>query len=196
MLTEDPEDSAGTMADMGLGEWYSSLSDRDKVRLERYLTGADRSSVISFLSSVASAAVAEENHIFAVTVCEECLNRDVSDIEKFRITESLIEAYIGAKRYDDAKCLCESNLALYPSVSDRITAENNGSVPEKMNCRNRYIDILVGIESGYDEAIGLLDRFRRMGLITEEDLKFRVQSLKIHRLQRSFDGVYTYTYKN
>jgi hypothetical protein len=164
--------------------------------LERYLDAADRSSARSFLSSAASAALAEDNHAFAAAVCEECLRKEMPFIDMFTVTESLIEAYIGAKRYDDAKCMCEKNLALYPAVSEQITAKNNGSVPEKMNCRNRYIDVVIGIESGYDEAFKLLDRFFEMGLLTEEDMRYRKQSLKIHRLQRSFDGVYTYTYRD
>jgi len=188
-------DLTGYMAKIGLEKWYSSLSDRDKVRMERYVGKADTSSPHSFLLSVGSAALEDENYAFASTVLEECLVSADTDIKGFIVTELLIEACIGAKMYDRAKHHCENNLLLYPNVSADIKAMNNGSVPEKLNCRNRYVDIVVGIESGYDEAFGLLDRFLEMGLITKDDHTLRVQSLKIRRLQRSFDGVYTYTYK-
>jgi tetratricopeptide (TPR) repeat protein len=166
------------------------------VKLERYLKNADPSSAHSFLSSAAKLALDEENYAFAITLCEECLDRVLSDIRRFDVRELLIEAYIGAKRYDDAKAVCEKNLSLYPVVSKKIILRNHGSIPENMACRNRYIDVAVGIESGYDEAFKLLDRFLEMGLISGEDYRLRKQSLKIHRLQRSFDGVYTYAFKD
>jgi hypothetical protein len=115
-------------------------------------------------------------------------------MQRFLITEMLIESCIGAKRYDDAKACCESNLLLYPKISAEFILMNGGKLPEKVCCRNRYIDVLVGIESGYDEAFALLERFLEMGMISEEEKAFRRQSLKIHRLQRSFDGIYTYDY--
>ena len=180
---------------IGLGDWYSSLSDRDKVKTERYLKDADTSSAFSFLYSAASASVADGNHQFAAMLLDECFKRELTDTERFDVTELLIDAYMGMKRYDDAKLLCEQNLLLYPSVSSKIKERNGGSVPEKLNCRNRYIDITAGIESGYDEAFGLLGRFLEMRLITEEEYKLRMQSLRIHRLQRSFDGIYTYSFK-
>ncbi|MDR0791031.1 MAG: hypothetical protein LBE47_00655 [Methanomassiliicoccaceae archaeon] len=183
------------ISDAELDEWYSSLSDQHKVMLTRYSGKADVSSDSSFLSSAAAAALADENYSFSVILCEKCLACDMSRIQRFDTVETLIDAYIGVKRYDDAKRMCEENLSLFSSVSDEITARNDGKIPERMNCRNRYVDIVVGIESGYDDAFKLLDRFFEMGLINGEDLAFRKQSLKIRRLQRSFDGVYTYTYK-
>ncbi|MCL2786636.1 MAG: hypothetical protein FWD81_05415 [Methanomassiliicoccaceae archaeon] len=181
------------MARMGLGEWYSSLSDRDRVKIERY--AGPELSPYAFLLSAGTAAIADENHPFACLVLEACLPMSVTDMDTFTVTESLIDACIGAKRYDDAKQLCENNLSLYPKVSVEIKERNGGRVPEKLCCRNRYVDIVVGIESGYDEAFRLLDRFLDMELISAEEHALRVQSLKIRRLQRSFDGVYTYTYK-
>ena len=183
------------ISDAGLEKWYSSLPQDDAVRLSRYIGGADASSAYSFLSSVSNSALAEENHSFSVTVCEECLRMRLSDIQRFDITEMLIEAYIGVKRYDDAKRMCGSGLDIFPRVSEQIKKRNNGTLPEKIACRNRYIDIVVGIGSGYDEAFALLRRFLTMGMISQEEYAFRERSLKIHRLQRSFDGVYTYTYK-
>ena len=180
---------------LGLKDWSSSLSERDTVRMERY---ADPKAVspYQFLLSAGSASLDEENYEFSSAVLEECLRRASSDMQVFDVTELLIDAYIGSKRYDEAKQQCEKNLSLYPGTAEQIKGRNNGVLPEKLNCRNRYIDVVVGVESGYDEAFRLLDRFLDMGLISKEDHAFRTQSLKIHRLQRSFDGVYTYTYKN
>ena len=186
------------MTSLGLDEWYSSLSDRDKVRMERYADMEINNSISNayeFLLSMGSSALEEENYSFSVIVLKECLSRTETKIQTFDVTELLIDACIGAKLYDDAKSLCEKDLLLYPEISDVLKARNDGNVPEKMNCRNRYVDVVVGIESGYDEAFVLLDRFLEMGLISKEDHTFRRQSLKIHRLQRSFDGVYTYAYK-
>ena len=187
--------SQNHISEIGLGNWYSSLTERDKVKTERYLKSADASSAFLFLYSMASSAAAEDNHEYASMLLEECLKRKITGIERFDAVELLIDVYINIKRYDDAKRLCEENLSIYPDVSSHIIKRNNGSVPEKLNCRNRYVDILIGIESGYDNAFKLLDRFLSMKLITEDDHKLRTQSLKIHSLQRSFDGVYTYTYK-
>ncbi|MCL2712263.1 MAG: hypothetical protein FWD37_03175 [Methanomassiliicoccaceae archaeon] len=175
-------------------KWYPSLSESNRIILNRYLENADLSSSFQFFRSVSDAALKDDNPSFAVFMCEECSRNELSGTERFDMNELLIDAYIGVKRYDDAKFLCEENLKLFPSVSEKIISRN-GSLPEKLNCRNRYIDIVVGIESGYDEAFALLERFFDMDLITKEDLAFRKQSLKIHRLQRSFDGVYTYSYK-
>jgi len=189
------DDRTEELKKTGLSGWYSSLQDRDRVRADRYLEKADTVSSTSCLSSMASAALDDENFQFSAALCEECLKNNMPAIERFDVTELLIEAYIGSKRYDDAKYQCECNLKLYPSVSKEIIARNNGTLPEKMNCRNRYVDVVIGIESGYDEAFRLLDRFLKMGLISKEDHAFRERSLRIHRLQRSFDGVYTFSYR-
>jgi len=196
MLFKKASDVPKEVSEAKVKDWYMSLSDQDRTKLSRYLGNAVVSSPFSFYSSVASLALNDENYSFTAAVCERCLATKLSEMQAFAITETLIDAYIAMKRYDDAKVLCEKNLKLYPSVKNDIMKVNGGSLPEKMNCRNRYIDIVIGIESGYDEAFRLLDRFFEMGLINSEDLAFRTQSLKIHRLQRSFDGVFTYSYKD
>ena len=88
-----------------------------------------------------------------------------------------------------AKAMCCRNLDLYPIVSGRIV-EENGGVPQKLSCRNRLIDILVGVEGDYDDAYEVLDRYAEMGLINEAERDLRKQSLKIHRMQRSFDNIF------
>jgi len=195
MMFRKDNDIPKEVREARVNAWYSSLDERDKNRLSRYLGVSDTSSSFSFYISAADAALKDENYAFAASLCEQCLKEKLSDMQIFSVNELLIDAYIGTKRYDDAKALCEKNLRIYPQLKDGILKANDGKIPEKMNCRNRYVDIVVGIESGYDFAFALLDRFLEMGLISEEDHAYRKQSLKIHRLQRSFDGVFTYSYK-
>jgi len=194
MLFKKASEAPSEISEAGLDGWYGALSEQDRTRTNRYLKDADVSSRYGFMSSVADSALRDENYAFAAFICEQGLQNEITDMQRFLITETMIEAYIGVKRYDDAKACCESNLSLYPKISAEFISMNNGKLPERICCRNRYIDVLVGIESGYDEAFRLLDRFFEMGMISAEELALRTQSLKIHRLQRSFDGIYTYDY--
>jgi hypothetical protein len=181
------------VASAGVSKWYSSLDDQNKVRLGRYLKDSDSSSKISFFSSVAELSIKDENFKFAAVI-GDTNGVKMSAYEEFMFNELIIDAYIGAERYDDAKRLCNVNLELFPKIESEYRKKNNG-LPQKMNCRNRYIDVLVGVEVNYDQAFIELERFFKMGLIDKEDLDFRVQSLKVHRLQRTFDGVYTFRKK-
>ena len=70
-------------------------------------------------------------------------------------------------------------------------SEQFSDVPEDLRFRNRTIDILVGYMKDYESANAALDEFFEIGIISEEDLKFRKNSLKIHRLQRTFDSIYS-----
>lgn len=175
----------------GLGKWYASLDDQSRVKLGRYLGNMESDSPVSFFVSVMEKALEDENYPFAAFLGESALGEKMSDLQRFILTEHLIEGYIGSGMYDEAKGASYRNLDLYPKVkTDLISID--GKIPEKMNCRNRLVDVLVGVESDYDTADKLLDRFYEMGLITKEDLDYRRQSLRVHRLQRTFDGVYTY----
>ena len=69
-------------------------------------------------------------------------------------------------------------------------------MPEVLQFRNMYINVIVGIESNYDLAFQMLDRYNQMGILSDEDLVYRRNSLTTHRLQRLFDGVYTYRPKD
>lgn len=175
-----------------LEKWFSGRSDQDKIKLRRYLSNVVVSSEIGFFMDIIKAALTDENYSFAVTMCQEVYNIDMTEIQMFFVNEKLIDAYMGAERYEDAKAACEANLELYPAVSKEFLKMNDGKLPDKINFRNRMIDVLVGIEFNYDKAYEMLDTYFRMNLISEEDLNLRKQSLRIHRLQRSFDSIYTY----
>ncbi|MFA5452394.1 MAG: hypothetical protein WC248_02320 [Candidatus Methanomethylophilaceae archaeon] len=175
-----------------LEKWFSGLSDQDRIKLRRYLSNVVVSSEIGFFMDIIKAALADENYSFAVMMCQEAYNIDITEIQMFFVNEELIDAYIGAERYEDAKAACDANLKLYPVISKEFIKVNGGKLPEKINFRNRMIDVLVGIEFNYDKAYEMLDTYFRMNLISEEDLLLRKQSLRTHRLQRSFDSIYTY----
>ena len=51
---------------------------------------------------------------------------------------------------------------------------------------------MVGVDGDYDGAFAVLDRYNAMGLIDDEELAYRKQSLKIHRMQKSFDNLFNY----
>jgi len=46
------------------------------------------------------------------------------------------------------------------------------------------------VEGDYDSAYAVLDEYLAMGLIDEEERDYRRQSLKVHRMQRSFDNIF------
>jgi len=173
----------------GLDGWYGTLSDPDKVRLGRYLD-SDASSAESFLLGVMAGAQEDHNFRLAVTAGAYALTLDLDDMETFRVREAYIDGLTAAGMYDEAKAQCELNLDLFPSVRDRILAENGGKLPAGIMCRNRLIDILVGVDHDYDAADAALDAFVEIGAMDPEELSYRKQSLKIHKMQRAFDNIF------
>lgn len=175
-----------------LETWYEGLDDKNRMILGRYLAGADVSSQYAFFTDIIKKTLAEENHKFCVKLCQDVYSVvPTDDYEKFKVNEYLIQAYFMGERYDDVKAACEMNFGLFPKIRDRLV-EEYGSVPETLYFRNRYIDVIVGVESAYDYANEMLVKYNEMGILSDEDLEYRKNSLKTHRLQRVFDGVYTY----
>ncbi len=176
-----------------LSKWYSALDDRNKVRISRYVSGADTSSKAAFLKDIMSKANAEENYTAAVVVGEFTETQKFNDEERFHLTEEYIEALFGSNDVKNAKRMCLRNLDLIPELYELILGVN-GDIPENISCRNRLIDILVGVETDYDGAQGMLERFNEMRILSDEDLVYRKQSLKVHRLQRTFDSIFSYDF--
>ena len=175
-----------------LEEWYSELEDQSKLKLSRYLDGVKVSSPYDFFTDTINKAIADENCQFAVRLCEEAYaNVDMTDYERFKINELLIVAYCECDRNDDAKVACETNYDLFPKIREELIKENGG-IPETLQFRNQYINVIVGIESNYDLGFEMLKRYNEMGILSDEDLEYRTNSLRTHRLQKVFDGVYTY----
>lgn len=171
-----------------LKKWFKSLDDRDKNRITRYVSDADTSSQIALLTDVMSKANADENHAASLIAGELGETLDMNDNERFDFVNEYIEAFFGSRNVARAKELCLENIELIPKVIGQFTADG---IPEFLPCRNRLIDILVGTEKNYDEAIEMLVKFNEMNVLPDEDLDFRIQSLKVHKLQRTFDSVFS-----
>lgn len=176
-----------------LSKWYDALDDRNKTRLSRYVTGANTSSKGAFLMDLMLKANAEENYSAAVVVGEFAETQKFNNAERFDLTEAYIEALFGNDDVNGAKNMCLRNLELVPELYSHII-DKNGEIPENISCRNRLIDILVGTEKDYDGAHAMLERFNKMNILSDEDLEYRNQSLKVHRLQRTFDSIYSYKF--
>lgn len=176
-----------------LSKWYKTLDDRDKTRISRYLNGIDDSSKDAFVIDIMRKANAEENHPVSVKVGDFAVSENFGDKTMFDITNEYIDALFGSKDYDKAKEFCLKNLDLVPKIYSELLDEN-GEMLKNLPCRNRMIDILVGIDLNYEEAEEMLQRFNEMKILSDDELEYRKQSLKIHRLQRTFDSIYSYKF--
>jgi len=185
-----PETPAEISA-VGLDEWFDSLNDMNKVKVKRYLNCIDTSSKQGFLIDLMKRSSEDANYGLSKTAGEYALSQDLSDYDRFMVTEAYIDGLFGASDYEELKVQCCNNLDLFPSIRDRYLAENGGELPKTIYCRNRLIDVMVGIDSDYDSATGALDEFVSIGILPEEELNYRKQSLKIHKMQRTFDNVFS-----
>ena len=179
-----------------LNEWYSGLSDQDKVKLGRYIRGSDTASALKFSLSLMRKANLEDNYPVAVLVGENILKGALKGIERFDVLEEIIPAYYNVKRYDDCLKCCEEGIAILCGKMGEIKERNGGSLPERLMCRNYTINVLVGAYGDYEAGDKALDRFCGMGLISEEDVEYRKRSHEIHRLQRTFDGIFSVKLKD
>lgn len=189
------EETPNKVVQANLADWYHGLSDTDRVKLGRYIDSVDPSSQFTFFLSLIRATVADENYRFGLSLCISTSPMPFTNYERFLINEEFIDVLIGRSMYDDAKNVCDINLRLFDTVRDDILSDNGGVFPDRLAFRNRYIDIIVGVEYQYDLAFQMLDRYNEMGILSDEDLVFRKNSIRTHRLQRTFDGVYTYREK-
>ena len=196
MILNKQKDIPEEISKVKLSEWYSGLSDQEKVKVKRYLKDSDTSSAVKFSLSVMGAAVKEENHSVVVLVGENILKSGIGGIERYDVLEEIIPAYFNVRKYDECLRCCEEGLSLIPGLTERLKKRNGGSLPERIQCRNYTINVLVGAYGDYDEGDKALDRFFEMNLISKEDLEYRKQSHKIHKLQRTFDGVFSVKLKD
>ena len=180
------------ITEAGMGDWYQTLSDPDRVRIRRYLAGIDTSSPQAFLVQLMERATEDHNYRLSIVAGRYASTHDLDDYSRFLITEGLIEGLFGADRFEEAKEECARTLDLFPLVRDRFLEDNGGVLPKHISCRNRLIDIVVGVESGYDMADEILTQYVAMGLLDEEEKAYRLQSIKIHRMQKTFDNLFIY----
>ena len=176
-------------------EWYGSLNDQNKVKVNRCVSGADTSSKTAFALSIMRRTNEEDNYAVSELLGEYIIE-GTKGLTRYDVLEEIILAYFGTKKYD--KCLecCEEGLDMIPEIKAELIKRNGGGLPERIICRNYMINVLVGVYSKYDEGDEALDRFYELGLISEEDLNFRKQSHKVHKLQRVFDGIYSVKLKD
>ncbi len=176
----------------GLEDWYLTLNDPDKVKLRRYLSGIDSSSPKDFLVQLMQRAINDHNYGLSITVGAYAATHEMDDYSRFVITEGYIEGLFGADRFDEAKEACAHNLDLFPTVKERLLAENGGVLPKHISCRNRLVDIIIGVESQYEMADEILSRYVDLDLLDEEEKRYRLQSIRIHRMQKTLDNLFIY----
>lgn len=176
---------------VGLSDYYVKLQEPDRLKLNRYVANVKSDDGFHFFVDVIELALADENYKFAVKLCEDSYTIDLDDIMEFVIIEKLIQAYVGCGRYDDAKAACNRNLELFRQHKDEIIEALDGNLDD-LHFRNNYIDIIVGIDSNYELAEQMLVKYNEIGILSDDDLAYRRNSLKIHRLQKVFDGLYSY----
>lgn len=180
---------------VGLDDWYSSLDDRNKVKVKRYLADIDTTSKQDFLVDLMKRSADDHNFGLSKMAGSYVLKQDLSDYDRFVVTEAYIDGLFGGEDYEEVKIQCCNNLDLFPAVKDRIIGENNGVLPKTIMCRNRLIDVMVGIDADYDSALEALDEFVSIGIMDPAELNYRRQSLKIHKMQTTFDNVFSFTPK-
>jgi hypothetical protein len=195
MFRDKSKDVPVEIKKAGMSEWYASLNDVNRVKLGRYITDANVSSKVNFCMDVMKRANADENYSVANIIGEYILE-DTKGLVRFDVLEELILADFGVKKYEECLKHCDEGLDLISEYKNKIIERNNGELPERIVCRNYTINVLVGINSNYDAGDAALERFYELGLISEEDLNFRKQSHKIHKLQRVFDGIYAVKLKD
>ena len=187
MSTEAPAEISA----VGLNEWYDSLNDMNKVKVKRYLNCIDTTSKQDFLVDLMIRSGKDSNYGLSITAGQYALSQDLSDYDRFKVTEAYIDGLFGAEKFDELKVQCCKNLDLFPSIRDQFLEDNGGELPKTIYCRNRLIDVMVGVDSDYEGATEALDSFAEIGIMDKDELNFRKQSLKIHRMQRTFDNVFS-----
>ncbi|MBO4357277.1 MAG: hypothetical protein J5813_03805 [Candidatus Methanomethylophilaceae archaeon] len=175
-----------------LDDWFDSLNDMNKVKVKRYLNCIDTTSPQNFLVDLMIRSSMDHNYGLSVIAGQYALSQDLSDYDRFMVTEAYIDGLFGAENYEEMKVQCCNNLDLFPTIKDRFLKENDGELPKTIYCRNRLIDVLVGVESDYEQAYEVLDEYVKIGILNEDELNYRKQSLKIHRMQKTFDNVLIY----
>ncbi len=176
-----------------LSKWYGNLSDADKVKLGRYLDGADSSDAAAFICSVSRLASDDHNYKFVASLSESAEEVAMDDIQRFHVNDASIPALYNMGEYDRCEKACDRGLALLAKkeVRERIERDNGGSLPESLYCRNYKLNVVVGVRFDYEEGDRLLERFESEGLISREDVEYRKQGIRTFRLQRTFDSIFS-----
>ncbi len=179
---------------LGLGKWYDSLSDNDKVKLGRYLPDAPDSSESAFFVSVIAQAMEDHNYKFIAALYDSIQDLIGNDLERFDVNDTAILGFYNMGEYDRCLELCDSGLEMLKkkSVFDHVMSRGTAEIPipNDINCRNYKLNIVVGIKFDYDQGDRLLQEFQNMKLISADDVEHRRNSIKTFRLQRTFDNIF------
>ena len=185
------QETPAEISAVGLDEWYASLNDMNKVKVKRYLNCIDTTSKKDFLVDLMMRSGKDSNYGLSVMAGQYALSQDLSDYDRFKVTEAYIDGLFGAEKFDELKVQCCNNLDLFPKIKDEFLDDNGGVLPKTIYCRNRLIDVMVGVDSDYEGATDALDSFAEIGIMDPDELAYRKQSLKIHRMQKTFDNVFS-----
>ncbi|MBQ7621497.1 MAG: hypothetical protein IJV47_02820 [Candidatus Methanomethylophilaceae archaeon] len=185
------QETPAEISAVGLDEWYASLNDMNKVKVKRYLNCIDTTSKQDFLVDLMMRSGKDSNYGLSVMAGQYALSQDLSDYDRFKVTEAYIDGLFGAEKFDELKVQCCNNLDLFPKIKDEFLDDNGGVLPKTIYCRNRLIDVMVGVDSDYEGATDALDSFAEIGIMDPDELAYRKQSLKIHRMQKTFDNVFS-----
>jgi len=185
------QETPAEISAVGLDEWYASLNDMNKVKVKRYLNCIDTTSKKDFLVDLMMRSGKDSNYGLSVMAGQYALSQDLSDYDRFKVTEAYIDGLFGAEKFDELKVQCCNNLDLFPKIRDEFLDDNGGVLPKTIYCRNRLIDVMVGVDSDYEGATDALDSFAEIGIMDPDELAYRKQSLKIHRMQKTFDNVFS-----
>ena len=185
------QETPAEISAVGLDEWYASLNDMNKVKVKRYLNCIDTTSKQDFLVDLMMRSGKDSNYGLSVMAGQYALSQDLSDYDRFKVTEAYIDGLFGAEKFDELKVQCCNNLDLFPKIKEEFLDDNGGVLPKTIYCRNRLIDVMVGVDSDYEGATDALDSFAEIGIMDPDELAYRKQSLKIHRMQKTFDNVFS-----
>ncbi len=185
------QETPAEISAVGLDDWYASLNDMNKVKVKRYLNCIDTTSRQDFLVDLMMRSGKDSNYGLSVMAGQYALSQDLSDYDRFKVTEAYIDGLFGAEKFDELKVQCCNNLDLFPKIKDEFLEDNGGTLPKTIYCRNRLIDVMVGVDSDYEGATEALDSFVEIGIMDQDELTYRKQSLKIHRMQKTFDNVFS-----
>lgn len=185
------QETPAEISAVGLDEWYASLNDMNKVKVKRYLNCIDTTSKQDFLVDLMMRSGKDSNYGLSVMAGQYALSQDLPDYDRFKVTEAYIDGLFGAEKFDELKVQCCNNLDLFPKIKDEFLDDNGGVLPKTIYCRNRLIDVMVGVDSDYEGATDALDSFAEIGIMDPDELAYRKQSLKIHRMQKTFDNVFS-----
>ncbi|KUE73319.1 hypothetical protein AUQ37_02510 [Candidatus Methanomethylophilus sp. 1R26] len=183
----------------GLGDWYGSLSDQNRVRMGRYIDRAEAGSAGPFLASVCRLAAEDHNWKFLAEIAPSFDGLGIAGAELYFLRESAIEGLYMAEQYDLCERFCDEDMGLLlndDEVREKELARGNGNdFPENIPCRNFKLNVLVGVRYDYEAADRLLDFYGENGLIPPEDVVYRKNSIRNFRMQRTFDNVFNVTEK-